>query len=294
MGQLSAEARGQVRIAIENVYKKYPEPLRDEVKNHIDKLCLRTFSKKKRLSINDMAYFYCIELVRDIPIFNIENPDNPYYLYAEPSVKHLLYDAKNFDDIVLELREISIHLSKRKIRFFDLPINIHISSHFIGRYFERGQSSEYLINEIITGLYKSMHYVHAIKLQDGLIDVAFPFLDGLAFGEMIDESNVSDREMKKEWDIHGVMNYEAGVNIGGPSDSVLRLKTFMNDGMLNLKQDKILNRMKSLFSDQILKDSLEIMIKPKFMNIEISPDIIYTKNTLNELFQSDDWINVFY
>ena len=290
MGQLSAEARGQARLAIENVYKKYPVLLRDEVKEHIDRLRERTFKKNKRLSPKDINYFLSIENLRGPLIVNLNILENAHYVYAESCVKSLLVDGKEFDDFVIELREMILFFNRKKIALFDLPMNVHISTHFVGRLFERANINQELIYKMLTELNLNMHYAHSIILQDGLIDVAFPFLNGLAFGEIVDEGAVSDREVIRRWDINGVANSIVSMNAKGPSDSVLKIKTFLSDDMLNFNQHKLKHKMTEMFSDLKLKDGINNLIQPKALGIEINDDGLYATEILKKLFESDEWV----
>mgnify|MGYP000729898924 CR=1 FL=1 len=293
MGQLSAEARGQVRLAIENIYKKYPFPLREEVESHIERLCERKFQMDKRLSLKDLLFFNRVHEIRNIPIVinKMLGKGKTYYSYSEPTLKSFYNNNKNYNDYVIELRVLCLEYSRRNVMMIDMPLNVHLSGHFIGRIFERGDISGDLIEVTVSHIREAISYMNAIKLQNGLVNFTFPIFDGLALGELVDESDVSNREMKLVWDINGVRIFEEDLNALGPSSNILRIKTFINGDMLNSNQNTLYLKMKTVFSNKIIKKYISHTLSPDIPDFFIEEDeIIASKAIIDEIFLIEDWL----
>ena len=294
MGQLTAESRGQVRIAIENKFKKNPTPIRYIVKGHADILCGRRFSKNSRLLDRELNYFYEIELIKEIPIAYLGEIGDlrNLYLYLEPSEKIKYSDIELFEEYVIELRYIDIIATKRKIRIFDLPSNIYFSAHTLGRIYERGNIQEDLLNSTLSGVIISFEYWYFFTVQNIISKFVFPFLNGLLFCELVDERGHSGREIMAQWDVRGIIYDGDKSNYFGNPESVIRIKTFINEDMMNISQSNLMLKMRKDFSDPDFKNSYATLKSDLREKIPASPNSAYAQKILEDLFASEEWIEV--
>lgn len=243
MGHVSAEARGLVRIALQQIFAASDDGLPQRFSAVLEARVER-LTQGKRLTI---AQVDAIKSALDA--LTPYRADVGHWRVYGQSRKLILASSDPFSEQLLEIRAMRLDCTRRRVRYDDHPLGLQITSHALARLVERGRRG-HLVQLAIDAASDAASFFAALRLGHGAdLTFAIPFSDGLAFGEYTNHDHLMGT-LVYEADTGGsgfsTIDGPTALQVAGGPRIGARISSYLSADQLNPRQDEVLGRWRTM------------------------------------------------
>lgn len=243
MGHVSAEARGLVRVALQQIFAEpgdgLPQRFSAVLEARVGKL-----TQGKRLSVVQ------VDAIRSAldALTPYRAAVGEWRVYGQ-SRKLILASSDPFSEQLLEVRAMRLECTRRRARYDDHPLGLQITSHALARLVERGRRG-HLVQLAIDAAADAAAFFAALRLGHGAdLTFAIPFADGLAFGEYTNQDHLLGTlvyEANAEGSGFSTIDGPTALQVPGGPRIGARISSYLSADQLNPRQNELLGRWRKM------------------------------------------------
>jgi hypothetical protein len=244
MANVSAEARGLVRVALSEITVAPGDGLAQRFSAALEARVAR-LTQGKRLTEKQVE-----AIKRALDALTPHRTEvGGWRVYCQGR-KLILDGPEPFTELLLEVRAMRLECTRRRVRYDDHPLGLQISFHALARLIERTGKREDLIQSVVAAATETAAFFAALRLGHGAdCTFAIPFADGLAFGEYTNQDQLLGT-MVYEADDEGsgftTMDGPTSMQLSGGPRIGARIASYLSSDQLNPRQDALLRTWREL------------------------------------------------